>query len=392
MEQLVLGGRILPGNTVWHRADRWLPPWMLLLLLLHQRRWLPELLWLLHRWSPERGPETPAAARGRFMGTGAPAGVANEGARERPAGARRAPWPADECAGGWLPGARRAAGPADECARDGLARARRATRATDECAGGGPARAGGGSPRACGGMNDEGRVRVVIGSAGAWAPQIQERRSSGGRDAALEGRRGREGSIVRVGGVGVLVVVERGAAKVLGEPLKKRRQRGGVFLLVFLRPRGGAPAAAGVVFIVIAVDNKGWVDVGFLGTRPRRARGESHGVPREVGGDGEGARREWQMGKIVCLVGSSSLESGKYGSGLDGPSHFRPTRPHPITHRPESFEDWRVSHFPPLSCTCRLHTRSFWKKKTMQRCGRTFRASYQWEDVGCGRTGRCWMW
>jgi len=233
---------------------------MLLLLLLHQRRRLPELLCLLHRWTPERGPETPAAARSRFMGTGTPAGVANEGARERPAGARRAPWSADECAGDRLPGARRAAGPADECARDGLVRAGRAPRATDECAGGGPTRAGGGSPRACSGVDDEGRVWVVIGSAGAGAPQIQERRSSGGRGAALEDHRSGEGSIVGVGGVWVLVVVKGGAAEVLGEPLEKRRQRGGVFLLVFLRPRGwapAAPAAAGVVFVVIVVDDKG---------------------------------------------------------------------------------------------------------------------------------------
>lgn len=62
------------------------------------------------------------------MGTGAPAGVVNESARERLAGARRATRPADECAG------------------DGLAGAGRATRVTDECAGGGLAWARGGNP------------------------------------------------------------------------------------------------------------------------------------------------------------------------------------------------------------------------------------------------------
>lgn len=106
-------------------------------------------------------------------------------------------------------------------------------------------------------MDDEGGVGVLLGGAGAGAPQIQERGSGGRRGAALDDDGGGDGGIVGVGGVGVLIVVEGGTAEVLGEALEERWQRGGVLILVVLRPRGGAPAAPDVVVFVIAVDDEG---------------------------------------------------------------------------------------------------------------------------------------
>lgn len=69
-------------------------------------------------------------------------------------------------------------GTADECAGDGLAGTRGATRVAYKSAGDGLPRAGG-AAGARGAVYDEGRVRVVLGGAGAGAAQIQERGSGG---------------------------------------------------------------------------------------------------------------------------------------------------------------------------------------------------------------------
>lgn len=106
-------------------------------------------------------------------------------------------------------------------------------------------------------MHDEGGVGVLLGAAGAGAPQIQERGSGGGRAAALDDNGGGEGGVVGVRGVGVLIFVEGGTAEVLGEALEERWQRGGVLVVVVLRTPGGSPAAACIVVFIIAVNDEG---------------------------------------------------------------------------------------------------------------------------------------
>lgn len=313
MEQLILSGRILPGNTLRHRAHRWFPPRILLLLvlLLHKKRRLPELLGLPHRRAPERGTK-PSATLGSVAGARGAAGVVDEGAGDR------------------LVGAGGAARAADECAGHGLAGAGGTTGAADECAGGGFPRAGG-AAGAGGAVYHEGGVRVDLGGTGAGAAQIQERGSGGGRGggggAALDDDGGGERGVVEVRRVGVVVLVEGGsAAEVLGEALEERGQRRRVLLLVILREgmAAAAAAAAGVVVVVVPVDDDGGVHVGLPGARPRRARGEGHGRATRGGAEEEdGERARWKGGERekkngeISLVGASSLESS--GLGPNGP-------------------------------------------------------------------------